>query len=653
MLALDAIAKGFADRTLFSQVSWTVPVQGRIGLVGANGSGKSTFLKILAGEEEADAGRVIRPKGFSVGYLPQEIDRAGRGTVLEETLSGGGEVPHIEARLAAIAEALTAGGEEGTTLDELIGEQAHLHERLEALGGYTLEARARRILRGLGFAEEEMEKALTELSGGWMMRVHLARLLLSAPDLLLLDEPTNHLDLESLQWLEAFLAEYPGTWMVVSHDRYFLDRRVTTIAQLGSAGLLAVPGNYQRYLEVKAERDEHAQRQHAKRQRKVAESMRFVERFRAKATKARQAQSKLKAIEKLEAEPIEPLPESEVSDMVFRLPEASRTGAEVLKVEGLRKAYGEKVVYESLDFVLRRGERIALVGVNGAGKSTLLKILAGELGYEGGSRIVGHNVQLHAYAQHQAEALPVDRTVLEYLWGLMPQENETRVRSSLGAFLFRGDDVDKPIRVLSGGEKARLALAAILTRPVNCLLFDEPTSHLDLRSREVLEQALADYDGALICISHDRYFVNRVCTQVVEVWPGGEIARYPGDYDDYLWKREQEVAAGLRAEEGGAAAAPAGEAGDRASEKRERIARREQEKEERKAAEREERRRTRALEEVQEKIEAAEARMAELDELLCDPGIHADPGRLGEVSREREKTEASLALLYVEWEKLG
>ncbi len=652
MLALDGIAKGFADRTLFADVTWTLPERCRVGLVGANGSGKSTFLKILAGEVDADAGRVILPRGYTVGYLPQEIDRSGRGTVLEETLLGGGEVPSIEARLEVLNRELEHAGkdEEGALPQALIDEQAHLHERLEMLDGYSLEARGRRILVGLGFAEEQLSAHLMELSGGWMMRVHLARLLLSAPDLLLLDEPTNHLDLESLQWLEVFLADYPGGWVIVSHDRYFLDRRVTTIAQVSGNGLMVVPGNYQRYLEVRAEREEHATRAATKRERKVQETMRFVNRFRAQATKARQAQSKLKSLEKLKSEPIPAAPEPEMPTMVFRLPEGPRTGAEVLKLTDLHKSYGETVVYAGLDFVLRRGERLALVGVNGAGKSTLLKILAGEMPFDSGERKEGASVQLHAYAQHQAETLPTESTVLEFLWSRMPRENETRVRSALGAFLFRGDDVEKKISVLSGGEKARLSLASILARPVNCLLFDEPTSHLDLRSREVLERTLEQYTGALVCISLDRYFVNRVCTSVVEVLPGGVIVRYPGNYDEYLHKREQELAGVSLGDTGGGGGGTGGRSG---AKKAERVARREEVRRLEKDAARELKAKEKALTKVTADIERTETRMVELDTLLCDPTVHADPDRLARISRARDSLELTLRELYVAWEELG
>ncbi len=641
MLDVQDLAKSYGGQRLFQGLSLRVSTGDRIGLVGPNGAGKTTLLRILMGEEPADDGAITRPKDLRVGYLPQEVLRVPDTTVLEHVLSGradllalGAELESAEARLTA-ADAHSAGA--------LAEAHADLLERYHAEEGYLLEGRAKEILAGLGFRPDQLGAPLGTLSGGWGMRVELARLLLAAPELLLLDEPTNHLDVASLDWLEGFLGDYPGAWLVVSHDRWFLNRMVTSIAELTPSGLLVFPGNYDDYLEARDELEERLAAEQAAIAKRVAELQAFVDRFRAKATKARQAQSRAKQVDKLErqaraAAEATPPPPPRKRHLKLELPAPARSGDTVVSLAGARKAYGPKVVYDAADVLIRRGERVALVGENGAGKSTLLKMLGGILELDGGERKLGHNVETFYFAQHQADALDAAHTVLEELRALLPLETETRVRGLLGAFLFSGDAVEKRIAVLSGGEKSRLALAKMLARPANFLLLDEPTNHLDLAARDVVEAALASFAGSICFISHDRYFINRVATRVLEVRPGGILADYPGDYDYYLWKRAQTDAAAGPAE----ATAPAPEV---PSDKKAR----ELEREARKAAQRDASRRARDAARLEQEIAEAEQRLREIDASLCGPQVHSDGERVRSLAQERREVEERLGPLYEQW----
>ena len=486
LIQAEGITKGFGGQDLFQDLSWQITGGQRVGLVGPNGAGKTTLCRILAGLEEPDAGRVSQARGATVGYLPQDVAGAAATSVLGEALSGFDEVWRLEREMEEVAAALAAAPTERLT--EQYGELQH---RFEALGGYRLETEARAILSGLGFAAADLARPLAELSGGWRMRAALARLLLLRPSLLLLDEPTNHLDLESLAWLESFLASYEGTVVVVSHDRYFLNRMVSSIADLGPGGITLYPGDYDDYLVEREARRELLAAQARNQAKRVAEIERFIERFRYQATKARQVQSRIKMLERIDRVEVE----AESRRIHFSFPEPPRTGRRVASLHGIHKAYGDLVVYAGVDLDIERGERIALVGVNGAGKSTMLRILAGVLPFDRGERTLGAHVVAHYYAQHQLDALDPSRSVLEELEVVAPDAARTRLRTILGSFLFSGDTVDKKIAVLSGGEKARLALAKMLTRPAALLCLDEPTNHLDLVSREVLEAALAGFPG--------------------------------------------------------------------------------------------------------------------------------------------------------------
>jgi ATP-binding cassette, subfamily F, member 3 len=626
----EGIAKSFGGQDIFRDLSWQITGGQRVGLVGPNGAGKTTLCRILAGLEEPDVGRVSRARGATVGYLPQEVTGAAAMSVLGEALSGFDDVWQIEREMEDVATTLATAPTERLT--ERYGELQH---RFEALGGYRLETAARAILSGLGFAAAELTRPLLELSGGWRMRAALARLLLLRPALLLLDEPTNHLDLESLAWLESFLASYEGAVVVVSHDRYFLNRMVSSIADLGPAGIALYSGDYDDYLIEREARRELREAQARNQAKRVAEIERFIERFRYQATKARQVQSRIKMLERMERVEVE----AASRRIHFAFPQPPRTGRRVASLRGIHKSYGDLVVYAGVDLDVERGERVALVGVNGAGKSTLLRVLAGVLPYDRGERILGAHVAAHYYAQHQLDALDVERSVLEELEAVAPDAARTRLRTILGSFLFSGDSVEKKVGVLSGGEKARLALAKMLTRPAALLCLDEPTNHLDLASREVLEAALAGFPGTIVFISHDRYFINRIATGVVEV-ADGRLTTYLGDYDDYLAAKARLTDAPTEREPAIATARERDEPAVVRPNSKPRVG----------PGVRELRRR---LDEVEHQIHALEDRLTALGQALGDPTLYADGERARAVTRERKEAEERVAWLMREWETLS
>ena len=665
MISVEGISKSYGGQVLFRDLSWRIAERERIGLVGPNGAGKTTICRILAGVDDPDTGRVSQGRSVTVGYLPQEVAGAVAGSVLAEALAGFDEVWALEREMEDIAREL-----ETAPSDALTHRYGDVQHRFEALGGYRLETKARAILTGLGFRADELARPLAEFSGGWRMRAALARLLLLAPSLLLLDEPTNHLDLEALAWLENFLAGYDGTVVVVSHDRYFLNRMVTSIAELGPAGLTVYPGDYDDYLVEREARRELLEAQARNQAKRIEEVERFIERFRYKATKARQVQSRVKMLAKVERIEVP----GAARRIHFKFPEPPRTGRRVATLTGVHKAYGDNVVYRGIDFAVERGDRVALVGENGAGKSTLLKILAGALPFERGERMLGAHVAVHYYAQHQLDALTPTNSALEEIIAAAPDLPHTRLRTILGAFLFSGDAVEKKVSVLSGGEKARLALAKMLVRPAALLCLDEPTNHLDLASREVLEEALALFPGTIVFISHDRYFINRIATSVLHVHHG-VLTGYLGTYDDYLSALEERVAstgaragsgdhgAGLRdtgrrepidtsrqaARQGNGSAdparAPAPAARGHAPETRSQPAR--------KRVSAEVRELRRRLEQVEARVHEMEAKLAEMAAALADPALYADGERARAVVHQRKAAEEQLAWLMREWEEIS
>jgi ATP-binding cassette, subfamily F, member 3 len=673
VISLDAVSKGYGGQELLRGMSWRIGRGERIGLVGPNGAGKTTLCRILAGVEEPDAGRVHQDTGVTVGYLPQEVTGGEDRTVLAEALSGFDEVWRLEARLESLA-AQMAGPDAPPGLTDAYGEVQH---RFEALGGYRLEAEAKIILDGLGYESSAIHRTLAEFSGGWRMRAALARLLLLRPDLLLLDEPTNHLDLESLAWLENFLAAYEGTVVIVSHDRYFLNRMVTAIADLGGGGVTIYHGDYDHFLVEREARQALLEAQARNQAKRVAEIERFIDRFRYKASKARQVQSRVKMLDRMDR--IET--EAAARRIHFSFPQPPRTGRLVGRLIGVHKAYGDNVVYAGMDFQVERGDRVALVGVNGAGKSTLLKMLAGALAFDRGERLLGSHVEVQYYAQHQLDALDPTRTVLEELEHAAPEAQTSRLRTILGSFLFSGDAVGKKVAVLSGGEKARLALAKMLARPAALLCMDEPTNHLDLASKEVLEDALSGFTGTIVFISHDRYFINRIATQVVEV-ARGQLTTHLGTYDDYLESKAaaaatptttQPLTAPKRPTSSERSTAPERNAADRTgardsrksadgrsagaisgpphtkSLKKETV----DSKKTNKSIDREIKAIKVRLAAVETQIQELEARQQEIGLALADPDLYRDGQKAREIAQSRKETEERVAWLMKEWEELS
>ena len=653
MIQIENLLKQYSGRVLLREVSWHIDPGARVGLVGPNGAGKTTLLRILAGEEGSDGGTIRQPRSVTIGYLPQDVAAPPEGSVLAAVLDANVEVRHIEEEMERLEAAM--GGEEH---DRALARYGELRHRYESLGGYALEAQARAILTGLGIAEDRFHGPVVSLSGGFRMRVALARLLLARPDLLLLDEPTNHLDLESLGWLEEFLSEWEGAFIVASHDRFFLDRMVDRIAEIDEGRLTLYPGNYEDYLEIRRLRAEQVEAQAKQQARRVAEIERFIERFRAKNTKAKQVQSRIKMLARMERVEVR-RPKRQIR---FSFPPPVRSGDRVIEVHGLVKRYGERSVYEGVNFEAFRGDRIALVGPNGAGKTTLLRVLAEALPFEGGERRLGHNVTFAYYAQHQLESLDPRATILEEVTEAAPDDVRPRVRGLLGLFLFSGDDVDKRIAVLSGGEKARVALCKMLLRPANLLLLDEPTNHLDLRSREVLEEALEEYAGTIVFISHDRYFITRIAKKICEV-RDGRLDMLPVGYEDYVEGRHLPGAVPLQPVE----REPAPSESRAAREPRPTASRPAQPRQAGPrrgrplhAEEEEKRRRDKALKSLRTKLKTLEERIASEEESLkgilarqADPEVYRDGEQARQAAHDRRAAEEKIAWLYREWTDLS
>jgi ATP-binding cassette subfamily F protein 3 len=643
LLSADDLHLHYGPRAIFEGATLAVEPRDRLGIVGPNGTGKSTLLKILAGEVTPDGGQITRSKGIRVGYLAQEHGDPGEGALLASVLATAPGKEQVEARLHEVEHELHASTDEEAQL-VLAQELADLTARLNALEEDFAPHRAQRILVGLGFSQDDFHRSVRELSGGWRMRAALAALLFQQPDVLLLDEPTNHLDMPSVHWLSGFLKTVRHAVVLTCHDKAFLNAHVTRVASLELEGVRTFRGNYDEYL-VQRELDlEHLERRIEREAQRKKELEAFVERFKAKASKARQAQSKAKAIERLEADRAD-LPQVR-RPMRIDFPPCERAADPVVRVEGLAFGYTETPLFKGLDLTVRRGDRIAIVGANGMGKTTLLRLIGGELRPDAGTIKLGRNAEMSYFAQHHAEHLVAGRSVLQEVWAAQPELSQTRVRSILGAFLFSGDDVDKPVEVLSGGEKARVALARILAAPKNVLLMDEPTNHLDTESADKLTESLEAYDGTILFVSHNLDFARRLSNLVWDV-SRGKVETYPGSLGDYLEHLGQ-LEVSLESSLGGgpaAAATPEAPPDDKAA----RMAARQ----EKKARETEYRknlnRLTKEIEALEAQISKLEAEQAELEATLADPATHADPERSRKASLRYEKVKVALEAAMDTW----
>ena len=629
MLSISGVNKAFAGRSLFEDVSLQVNRGDRIGLVGPNGAGKSTLFGLILQRDTPDAGEISLQRGTTLGYLPQETVPPSGETVLELATATTG---HAHAYASRDEPNSSGGPDDGSSASFHLDDTA-----------YEREPKAKKVLRGLGFREKDFDRPCRELSGGWIMRAHLARLLVQEPDLLMLDEPTNHLDLDALLWFQGFLRNYPGAILLISHDREFLNELVGSIVELRQGRLWRYRGNYDEYLVQREAQEEQLAAAYKNQQREIGQLMRFVERFRAKNTKAAQAQSKLKQIERMEK--IE-APVAEDAEIGFRFPQPIRSGLRVISLKQIHHAYGNVAVYQGMDFQAERGQRIVLVGPNGSGKSTLLKLLAGVVQPQSGERELGHNVKFGYFAQHRVENLNLAHTVLEEALDTPQRVTEQFVRTVLGCFLFRGDDVFKRVSVLSGGEKTRLALVKLLLDPPNLLLMDEPTTHLDIASIEALIAALEQFQGTLIFISHDVYFIRAIANHVVHV-RGGRLTHYPGDYQYYVDKTAAVNAAAeaLAVPEADPAEEEAGQRpSDRAKDqKRAQAAQRQVRYQERQ-------KHKKRVEALEKEIAAAEQKQLALTAELEDPATYDKAGRPAEITRELAAIVQELKDAMAEWE---
>ncbi|TLM65730.1 MAG: ATP-binding cassette domain-containing protein [Deltaproteobacteria bacterium] len=633
MLQLINVTKSFAGQTVLNAVDWHLRPGERIGLCGENGAGKTTLLRLLAGLHEPDAGTVQMARGTLVGYLPQDgLEHAGR-TLFEEARSALDHLLAIEHELKAL-EARISSDHRQDDLDRY----ALLQEEFLQRGGYAMEAEVARVLKGLGFAEADRDKPCEHFSGGWQMRIALAKLLLRRPNLLLLDEPTNHLDLPARDWLEEYLASYPFTVVLVSHDRFFLDQVVTRIVEVWHARLTDYPGSYSRYLAAREERVSALREAKRRQDEEIERIEAFINKFRYNSVKAPLVQSRIKQLEKIERIDLPP----ERRRIAFHFPPPPKGGRLAVQLSGVTHGYGEQTVLREVALTVERGERLALVGANGAGKSTLMRLLAGVEPPRQGAREEGPGLVMAYFAQDQAVTLDGELTVLEQITRVAPFDMVPKLRNLLGAFLFHGDDVHKKVAVLSGGERNRLALAILLLRPANLLLLDEPTNHLDLQSKEVLLDALRGYQGTLVFVSHDRYFVDALATRVVEV-AGGAATAYLGNYEDFLRARGGEGHSSLRVETT-AAAKDAPVAEDKAA----RVAAHA----ERKAAQREAQKRERQLAEVEARIAELEAQLAVLVREMQDPALATDHARLYPLIDRHEALKSELDAAMTRWEAL-
>ncbi len=672
MIQLADLTKAFGERTLLDHVTWQIGDGDRVGLCGPNGAGKTTLLKMLAGLDEPDSGAVITPANLTIGYLPQDgLTHSGR-TVFDEASSAFQPLLDMKAEMHDIEHRLADPSVPAEQHEAMLIRYSELQDRFRLAEGYSMDLRIATVLRGLGFDDDDSNKPCDTFSGGWQMRIALAKLLLGRPNLLLLDEPTNHLDLEARNWLEEYLSTYPFAVILVSHDRYFLDAVVTRITDLNLRKLTDYVGNYSKYVEHRDAMLERLRQAKREQDEEVARVKMFIDRFRYQATKAAQVQSRIKLLEKVV--PIEVPPERK--RIHFTFPACAKSGRTVLEVKHARKSYGDLTVFRDLTLHIERGDRIALVGPNGAGKSTLMRMLSGEEQPEAGTRVAGHQVVMEYFAQDEAVRLGPTLTVYETLQAGSPTDMVPAIRNILGGFLFSGDDVYKKVAVLSGGERTRLAVARMLLRPSNTLLLDEPTNHLDLDSKDVLLEALEDYGGTLIIVSHDRYFVEKLATKIIEIGHGQAIV-YPGTYSEYLWSKEhghQLATAGTQAPsakagpnagpraqspkpKAGATPVVAASTGDKTPKTGDGAA--PPDREARKRLEADRRKQQRAAESLQRRIADLEGRIAdretqvkELESAMAEPGFYNDRDASRAVIDRHQSLMWEVGDLMAQWEAL-
>ncbi|MGE0397638.1 MAG: ABC-F family ATP-binding cassette domain-containing protein [Kofleriaceae bacterium] len=653
LVVLDEVTLFFADRMIFDAASLRLAHGDRVGLIGPNGSGKTTLLKIIAGEQEIDDGKVTRANNVRVGWLPQDISVASGRSLIDMILSSVPGRKDLDAQLAkteAALEAASANGDadEETMLD-LAHEIAELHERIDHFERFFGEHEALAILAGLGFRPGDEQRDIGELSGGWKMRGVLAGLLFQRPDVLLLDEPTNHLDMPSVAWFSEFLKKWRGCFILISHDREFLNEQITRVVSLELEGVRSYPGNYEKYVEQRAEEETILAGKAKNLAREKERLTRFIDRFRAQANKAAAVQSRVKMLEKMED--VETYEKRRT--MRFSFPPTDRTVAEVIKIDKLKKAYGSHVVFPGIDLTVRRGEKIGIIGVNGAGKTTLLRMIAGELPHDAGTIKLGSDVKVGYYAQHHADTLDMSATVYEVVQRASPETSPARVRSILGAFMFGGDDVDKPTKVLSGGERARVALARLIVKPGNLMLMDEPTNHLDLASAESLTESLKTYDGTLVFVSHNRSLVRALATRIWNV-EDQRVETYPGTLDEYLYsmaQRRQGVAVeaepNVKRDPTGrakstTAAPPVSKEDDKARKRREAEAR---QKKNAKLGPLE-----KQVAQLEERVGVLEAEQKTRSAELSDPSVYDDAARRNKLLDDYQKAAEKLEELTARWE---
>ena len=628
MITASNIYIQYGDRILLDRVNMVVGERDKIGLVGRNGAGKSTLLKVIAGYMSPDEGTVARPGESTLGFLHQEMSLPKGKTVMDEALTAFEEAKRLDKRLAQLNEEITHRTDyESDAYHQLIEELSEATERFQLLGGHSMEAEAEKVLKGLGFKQKDMGRLTDEFSGGWQMRIELAKMLLQRPDFLLLDEPTNHLDIESIIWLERFLKDYSGAVVVISHDKQFLDNVTIRTVEVELGKLYDYKASYSKYVEMRRERREKQLAAYQNQQRVIAEKERTINRFMAKATKTSMAQSMQKQLDKMERIEID---EEDVAAMNIRFPAAPRSGQVVLEGKNVTKKYGDLLVLDHVDLKLDRGDRVAFVGQNGQGKTTLAKLIVNELTLSSGEIKHGHNVQIGYYAQTQSDSMHSNYTVLQTMEAASPPEMRTRLRGILGAFMFSGEDVDKKVSVLSGGERARLALACLLLRPFNLLVLDEPTNHLDMLSKDVLKKAIQDYDGTLIVVSHDREFLSGLTNRTIE-FRDRQLHNYIGDVNAFLEKRQlddmRDVELSSKPAKAGAKAAP----------------RKELTYEERKTL-------MRAISNAEKKVERLEEEIGALEKKMAQPGFYESPDAVKTTQQYQDKQQ-QLENAMDEWEE--